>query len=125
MIKEFADRFISKKDEIRKQFKEKKPESYDDIIQCVLESIKEEGCYNQPTNFKRIDYGDYQGDYFYVVADDKDSPMNFWTVIISYGSCSGCDTLEKIKYDSLTEEEEINDYIKLALHVVQKIKKVQ
>jgi hypothetical protein len=43
-----------------------------------------------------------------------------------YGSCSGCDTLQAISSydDDLPNDEQVRDYMMLALHLVQKIKRL-
>lgn len=45
---------------------------------------------------------------------------------VGYGSCSGCDTLEAIR-DYSSEKptpEQVKDYMALALHIVQGLKKM-
>ncbi len=53
-------------------------------------------------------------------------PSDFWYVVVGYGSCSGCDTLEAIRSyeDTPPSVEQINDYMGLALNIVQGIKKM-
>lgn len=74
-----------------------------------------------------IDDGDYQGTQIFVIPLDTYQP-NVTDYIVTntyYGSCSGCDTLKSINsydYDELPNEEQIEDYMQLALHLLQKCK---
>ena len=45
---------------------------------------------------------------------------------VGYGSCSGCDTLEGIRHynDDKPTEEQVRDYMTLALHIVQGMKRM-
>lgn len=70
-----------------------------------------------------IDDGDWQGNYIYLIPKDTYQPLgsDYLVTQVSYGSCSGCDTIEGIRqYDSgLPNEEQIKEYMTLALHLVQ------
>ena len=41
-----------------------------------------------------------------------------------YGSCSGCDTLQGILYDNDDFETKVNGLFTLALHIVQRLRKM-
>ena len=62
----------------------------------------------------------------FVIAARGYQPSDYWYVKISYGSCSGCDTLEAIRAysDDPPTPEQIDDYLTLALHIVQGLKKM-
>ena len=128
MIKEFVDRFMAKEKEIRDLFSSKHPESYADIVRVVVEAIKKEDDYDtpDPERIHQIDDGDYQGTLVFVIAANGYQPSTYWAVLVSYGSCSGCDTLEGIRGydDSPPNEQQVKDYWTLALHVVQGLKKI-
>jgi hypothetical protein len=51
------------------------------------------------------DFGSYQGDTFYVIENNS----KFGYVVIGYGSCSGCDTLQAI--ESNKNIENLNTFI--------------
>lgn len=74
-----------------------------------------------------IDDGDYQGTLIFVLHRDCYQPGVGDYVFTStyYGSCSGCDTLQAIHsydYDKLPDEEQVNDYMELCLHLLQHCK---
>lgn len=73
-----------------------------------------------------IDNGTYQGAQIFIIPEDVYSPTVGHYVMTNayYGSCSICDTLLKISCyeDGLPTEEQVNGYMTLALHLVQKLK---
>ena len=65
----------------------------------------------------------------YIIGANDYQPSKYWYVLVGYGSCSGCDTLEAIKvdydeYDGLPSERQVDQYYGLALNVVQGIKEM-
>jgi len=73
-----------------------------------------------------VDDGDYQGTQIFLIPKETYQP-NVEDYIITntyYGSCSGCDTLQGISNydDGLPNEEQVSEYMTLALHLVQKMK---
>ena len=133
MIQKFVDRFINRKDELQKLLGEKHPESYKELVTHVVNFIREEDGYDQPDpeRIHEINDGDYQGTLLYVIAADGYHPGTYWAVFVSYGSCSGCDTLEAIRYDYSANYDEapntkqIDEYWTLCLHIVQKLKAME
>lgn len=77
--------------------------------------------------FAEIDFGQYCGTLIFVFAYDTYEPSiteTFYTVV-DYGSCSGCDTLQHIcsyDYDLLPNNSQVNDYMQLALNIIQSMK---
>lgn len=74
-----------------------------------------------------IDDGDYQGTQIFIMPLDTYQPSVEKYVYTNtyYGSCSGCDTLQAIQSWDESEkpnEEQIKDYMELALHLLQKCK---
>jgi hypothetical protein len=128
MIKEFVDRFIENKKQLESKLGKKHPETYLELVENVIEVISD-GEYGEygginPKQVKEIDFGDYQGTKVYIIPTNSYQPSNFWSVSVNYGSCSHCDTLQSIRGydDELPNEEQVNEYMKLALHIVQSIK---
>jgi len=123
MIQEFVDRFMEKKDEIKIVFAEKHPKQYKDVVRTVVAAL---GGSIDPDRIHQIDDGDYQGVLVFVIAATGYQPNDYWYVKISYGSCSGCDTLQNItRYsDEKPTENQIVEYMTLALHIVQGLKKM-
>ena len=130
MIQKFVDRFMAKEDWIRDQLS-KHPEDYGDVVKIVVQAIRSEDEYKgpDPERICTIDWGEYQGTLVYVIGDDGYQPTKYWYVFVGYGSCSGCDTLERIRNyepcDAPPNKEQIDDYYTLALHIVQGIKEMQ
>lgn len=129
VITEFVDRFMSKKAELRESFIAAHPEEYIDIVRSVISILVDENDYDcpDPSRIHQIDDGDYQGTLVFVIAARGYQPSDYWFVKVSYGSCSGCDTLESIRgySDDAPTESEVDDYMTLALHIVQGIKKME
>lgn len=131
MIAKFIERFDAHRVALRQGFKEKSPDGYEDIVRRVVEAVSpsESREYGDPDSSKitRIDHGDYQGTLLFVIAACGYQPSNFWYVKVGYGSCSGCDTfaaIRELSYDSVTDEQ-ADQYMTLALHVVQGLRAMQ
>lgn len=73
-----------------------------------------------------IDDGHYQGTQIFIIPKNTYQPnvADYVMTNTYYGSCSGCDTLQAIwNYeDGLPTEEQVKQYMTLALHLVQKLK---
>lgn len=128
MIQIFVDRFMNKKTEIRAALSVKALGEYSDLVAVVVSAIRNEDDYGDPDpeRIHEIDDGGYQGTLLYVIAAKGYQPCDYWYVKIAYGSCSGCDALEAIRgYSSEPPTaEQLDDYMTLALHIVQGIKKL-
>ena len=125
MIQKFIDRFNSKKDWVESQFKEKHPDSYKDIVKIVIQTLTGTSDYcPDPERIHCVDDGNYQGTLLFVIGAEGYQPDNYWFVKVGYGSCSGCDTLQAIHHysDEPPNDEQVKDYMTLALHVVQGLK---
>lgn len=126
MIKEFIERFDAKRDTLRARFSEKHPDDYEDIVRAVVEVIADDDQYDgpDPQRIRKIDDGHYQGTLLFVIAAKGYQPSDYWCVKVNYGSCSGCDTLKAIREyaDETPSKAQVDDYMTLALHVVQGIR---
>lgn len=66
---------------------------------------------NRPTwateKITQIDDGHYQGTLLYLIPRNEDSPAEFDYLMgfIEYGSCSICDTLERIQYEGYDDDD--------------------
>lgn len=133
MIKEFSERWNKYKGSLEEYFRNTKQEKYDsycDIVKLLLEKVinQEEtnGYKFDLNNITIVDDGDYQGTQIFIIPLDTYQP-NIEDYVVTntyYGSCSGCDTLLAINEFSsgLPSEEQIHDYMMLALHLLQKCK---
>lgn len=126
MIQKFVDRFIEGRSKLREKFKMAHPENYEAIVRAVIEIVAGGDEYGvpDPDRIHAIDNGDYQGTLVFVIGAKGYQPSDYWYVKVGYGSCSGCDTLEGIReYDrEPPREDQIDQYMTLALHIVQGLK---
>lgn len=94
---------------------------YKDIVKLAVENILND-CDDvdwDVDNITEIDNGDYQGTLLYMIPQKTYQPSEdeYLMTYVGYGSCSGCDTLQSIQYDS-SEEDRLNDYVKLCRDIV-------
>ena len=116
--------------------RKKHPNNYKDLVKTVikfLSNVPYEEYEMRPDSSRihQIDDGDYQGTLLFVIASSNYQPDTYWYVKVYYGSCSGCDTLQRIREDyrsdqdlKIPNDQQIDDYMTLALHIVQKLKKL-
>jgi len=127
MIDEFVKRFDEKRTELADVFREKHPYSYIDVVRAVVKAMHTDDYDSiDPERIHQIDDGDYQGTLLFVIAATGYQPSNYWYVKVDYGSCSGCDTLMAIHDygDDPPTDKQVSDYMTLALHVVQGLRKM-
>lgn len=122
MIPEFVNAWEQNKDAIRAKFQASHPESYDIIVSTVVEHMP----WMDKERIVTIDHGHYQGTLLFVIGEKGYQPSKYWSVLVAYGSCSGCDTLYAIRgfRDDAPTESQVNDYMTLALHIVQGLKEI-
>ena len=125
MIKEFIAAFETHRAELEAGLRAAHPEDYTDLVRRVVSILPPDEKHDRPdsTRIHKIDDGDYQGTLVFVIGAAGYQPSTYWSVMISYGSCSGCDTFERIKeysYD-LPTDEQVKDYMTLMLHIVQRL----
>lgn len=70
----------------------------------------------------KIDDGDYQGTEIFFVNKDTYQPLetDYIVTFVSYGSCSGCDTLLSAQNEDLNQM--VKDLMTIFLHMIQKSK---
>jgi hypothetical protein len=131
MIKQFVEQFETKKEDIRKVFESTPPRKgcYGDIVKTVVTVLNGiDGRHRpDPERIHEIDDGEYEGALVYVIAETGFIPNKYWYVMIDYGSCCGCDTLLQIQYannEPTPTSQQVNDYMTLALHIVQELKEM-
>lgn len=130
MITQLVQRFDAKRPALLTRFQLAHPNSYRAILQDLVEVITADDDYGEcnldPERIHQIDDGDYQGTLVFVIAAKGYQPSNYWATMVSYGSCSGCDTLQAIS--NYSEEpptpEQANEYLTLALHMLQRMKEI-
>ena len=128
MIDEFVKKWEDGKTNIESAFKESHPKEYKDIVKAVVKAVGAGSEYDvpDPERIHVIDDGDCQGTLLFVIAAKRLHPYDYWFVKVNYGSCSGCDTLKAIcGYDDKPPTpEQVKDYMTLALHIAQGLKKM-
>ncbi len=128
MILSFVAAFEAKRAEMLAAFSEKHPSSYHGIVRSVIEVVSnpDEGRAPDPERIHLVDDGDYQGTQVFIIGASGYQPSDYWYVRVAYGSCSGCDTLEGIRDygEGKPTEQQARDYMTLALHVVQGLRKM-
>ena len=126
MIQEFVDRFMANKDILRANLQKLEYPRYLDLIKATIEVITSDGDFDEtpdPSRIYEINDGDYQGTLVYIIGATGYQPYDYWYIKVSYGSCSGCDTLESIMWGTDDPREEmLDDMILLCLHLVQGLK---
>lgn len=134
MIIELVKQWEENKHKLEEYFKTTKQEeynSYEVIVKKVFEI-----CLPKATDYSGwdldkmtvIDDGDYQGTQIFIIPTDTYQPSveDYVMTDTYYGSCSGCDTLQAISecgYE-LPTDEQVKEYMTLALHLVQKLKRL-
>ena len=130
MIPEFIKRYTESKDNLALKISIAPPDNYLDLVKLVIGAITSKDEYfgkPDPARIHQIDDGDYQGTLVFVIGAEGCQPSDYWYLKLMYGSCSGCDTLKKVR-DNGTEpvtSQQVEDYMTLALHIVQGIKKME
>jgi len=125
MIEAFTKAWFANLHTMREKFAAKHPEDYKEVVRAVVEMLSDAITGHDKPDPKRIheiDDGNYHGTLVYVIGATGYQPYSYWYVKVSYGSCSGCDTIEAIRCDSVGEkptETQIGEYMTLALHIVQ------
>ena len=128
MVQEYVDKFMSGKKEIRAAIS-KHPDDYEELFRKVFGIIVGDG-YEEIdlSKLSCVDYGDYHGSLLFVAPCTGYQPDTFYVLVVDYGSCPGCDTLCAIHSgwdeDEAPTEKELDDYMSLALHMVQGLKKL-
>lgn len=133
MIQEMVKQWEENKHKLEEYFKTTRQEeyssSYEEIVRKVFELCLPKADDYYGFNLSKmtiVDDGDYQGTQIFIIPKDKYQPSvsDYITTNTDYGSCSGCDTLQGIcRYrDELPTEQQVKEYMTLALHLVQKLK---
>ena len=129
MIEAFTKAWFANLHTMREKFTAKHPDDYKEVVRSVVEMLADASDdYDKPDpeRIHEIDDGNYQGTLVYVIGGSGYQPSRYWYVKVSYGSCSGCDTLEAIRSyrDESPDEEQVREYMTLALHIVQGLREM-
>jgi hypothetical protein len=98
MIQEFVDVVIANRDALVAEFQTEdgKPSHYGDLVKRLVTLLGKSREYGgpDPERITVIDHGDYQGTQLYIIGCEGYQPHVYWSIFVSYGSCSGCDSFE-------------------------------
>jgi len=136
MILEIIEKWEENKLKLEEYFKNTKQEEYSDykkivskLFEIVLVEVKNKWGGTDDYDVSKmtvIDDGNYQGTQIFLIPKETYQPSveDYIVTNTYYGSCSGCDTLQGISSydDDLPTEEQVSEYMTLALHLVQKMK---
>jgi hypothetical protein len=131
MITEIIEQWEQNKSKLKNYFETTTQNEYNEY-KIILEKTFEL-CFKEYDHKKitEIDNGDYQGTLIFLIPENTYQPSerNYLFTSVYYGSCSSCDTLQGIicdgdNYDELPNEKQVTEYMTLALHMVQKLKKL-
>jgi hypothetical protein len=130
MIKELIEKWDQNKDKLEEYFKNTRQSEYDSYEKIVKLIFKK--CEIDFFNVEQmtvIDHGNYSGNMLFIIPKATYDPGidDYIVCCNSYGSCSGCDTLEAIHfYEYGTPSSlQLKDYMTLSLHLIQKFKYIQ
>lgn len=129
MIEAFTKAWFANLHTMRENFTAKHPDDYKEVVRAVVQMLADASAeYDKPDpeRIHEIDDGDYQGTHVYVIGAQDYQPSRYWYVKLSYGSCSGCDTLEGIRgyRDGQPDADQVGAYMTLALHIVQGLREM-
>ena len=99
---------------------------YKDLVKLTFDVIfnTNESEYNSldVDRITEIDNGDYQGTLLYLIPFHRYQPAeyDYLMTYVSYGSCSGCDTLQAIQSwgNGLLHEIQVNDFMTLCKDIL-------
>lgn len=99
--------------------------NYEYLVKLVVEYVLNQGDDEYKWDSEHItvvDNGDYQGTLLFLIPSDDYQPdeSDYLMTYVGYGSCSGCDTLERIRDDGeekLTASQ-LKDYMALCKDIV-------
>lgn len=144
MIKEFVKAWDENNELLLKEFEQKCPSSYQDIVEKLVKIVinpylEKHTEFEYPMddgldiyNMTVIDNGDYQGTTIYIIPFNKYQPSTDDYVFTNnyYGSCSGCDAFQAIENglewgdnnECIPTKESADEFHTLALHLLQSFK---
>lgn len=124
MIGRFVRAFEEARPALAEKWKAEPPGSYEDIVAGTIATVRSKvsGREIPAEKVHAIDDGEYQGTLLFLVPQETYQPCTYWYVFVSYGSCSGCDTMEWI--GTQEEKERTEHFLTLAYDVVRGLKRI-
>lgn len=137
MDKEIIRRWEANKEHLKNYIKSLSYEDvdeYEKLVRILIIECLNYGCESSCDTFNvnelvRIDHGHYQGTEIYLFHRNAYQPdtEDYYIFDNDYGSCSGCDSLQRILASINVNEphiadEQVNDLMVLMLHMIQRIR---
>ncbi len=136
MIAEIIAKWDKNKSKLEEYFKTTEIKNYGrsyekllvKVIEIILNDEEAEDDYDKfdIPNMTVISHGDYQGTELFIIPKNTYQPSirDYIMTHNSYGSCSGCDTLQSITQydDGLPTNEQVSEFMTLSLHLIQRMK---
>lgn len=95
---------------------------YKDLVKLTVMFILNDENEWDENKIKEIDDGDYQGTLLYLIPEDTYQPNSseYLMTFVEYGSCSGCDTLQRIQcfLDTKSRDKSIDDLMNLCKDLI-------
>lgn len=133
MIKYALKKWDENKDALRNAIQQTEKDKryfwdYNDIVKLVCryifnENVSDEDPMINVDGITMIDNGDYQGTLIFMLPFDTDQPAEYEYLMtyVGYGSCSGCDTLQRIQADDEDDDETEKDLVDSYLSICKDI----
>ena len=133
MIKYALKKWSENKDALRNAIQQTEKDKrcfwdHNDIVKLVCryifnENVSDEDPMINVDGITMIDNGDYQGTLIFMLPFDTDQPAEYEYLMtyVGYGSCSGCDTLQRIQADDEDDDETEKDLVDSYLSICKDI----
>lgn len=127
MLKILVEKWDENKDQLKKQLETRTDLNscdYKDLVKMTFDVILNSDEYTKIDTEKivEINHGDYQGTLLYMIPFDRYQPSenDYLITYVSYGSCSGCDTLQRIQEygEELLTETQVKDFMALCKDLI-------
>ena len=133
----YAESWFRHKEELRKYLQTHEQmeyaKDYIDLLKVLIQIVINPDEEERPLKIEQIieiDKGCYGGEKVWLIPQEEEPDVrDFIVTYMAYGTCSGCDLLEGIisNSDMVTDfanEKQINDYMLLALHLLQRMRRL-
>ena len=112
MLDYFVQRWEARKAELRERLATSEFPDYTklvtEVVTILVDTDNDYSLNPDPKNIVEIDHGDYQGAKVFVFPSDSYQPSTYWAVMVYYGSCGYCDTMQRIRDDGDWNDEKPN-----------------
>lgn len=121
MLKICRDNWYKHKGKLEERIKDdiNKRWTYEELFKLTVDTILEEKNLNTE-NITIINDGEYQGTLIFIIYDAyyQPSPWQYYMTYIFYGSCSVCDTLQRV-YDTEDGESKLEDLMYICKNFIE------